>query len=157
MEIIEALILLLHPIAALVIIREFARQRNWRKLSVSLRGSERAKELDNHELQGERLFRWVLIVVALAFVAKVASSLLSGEDFTLDLLMPGHFHGWAGLLGVALMTYLWNLGRKTSAEKQAGKSFVKLKQLHGKLSDVMIGLIAIHAFLGFLYLLQLIG
>jgi len=156
-EIIEALILLLHPIAALVIIREFARQRNWRKLSVSLRGSERAKELDNHELQGERLFRWVLIVVALAFVAKVASSLLSGEDFTLELLMPGHFHGWAGLLGVALMTYLWNLGRKTSAEKKAGNSFVKLKQLHGKLSDVMIGLIAIHAFLGFLYLLQLIG
>ena len=99
----------------------------------------------------------MLIVVALAFVAKVASSLLSGEDFTLDLLMPGHFHGWAGLLGVALMTYLWNLGRKTSAEKKAGKSFVKLKQLHGKLSDVMIGLIAIHAFLGFLYLLQLIG
>ncbi|MAK94866.1 MAG: hypothetical protein CL994_00755 [Euryarchaeota archaeon] len=157
MEIIEALILLLHPIAALVIIREFARQRNWRKLSVSLKGSERAKELDNHELQGERLFRWVLIVVALAFVAKVASSLLSGEDFTLELLMPGHFHGWAGLLGVALMTYLWNLGRKTSAEKKAGNSFVKLKQLHGKLSDVMIGLIAIHAFLGFLYLLQLIG
>ena len=157
MEIIEALILLLHPIAALVIIREFARQRNWRKLSISLRGSERAKELDNHELQGERLFRWVLIVVALAFAAKVASSLLSGEDFTLDLLMPGHFHGWAGLLGVALMTYLWNLGRKTSAEKKAGNSFVKLKQLHGKLSDVMIGLIAIHAFLGFLYLLQLIG
>ena len=157
MEIIEALILLLHPIAALVIIREFARQRNWRKLSVSLKGSERAKELDNHELQGERLFRWVLIVVALAFVAKVASSLLSGEDFTLELLMPGHFHGWAGLLGVALMTYLWNLGRKTRAEKKAGKSFVKLKQLHGKLSDVMIGLIAIHAFLGFLYLLQLIG
>jgi|TARA_B100000131_G_scaffold74271_1_gene70613 hypothetical protein len=156
-EIIEALILLLHPIAALVIIREFARQRNWRKLSVSLKGSERAKELDNHELQGERLFRWVLIVVALAFVAKVASSLLSGEDFTLELLMPGHFHGWAGLLGVALMTYLWNLGRKTSAEKKAGNSFVKLKQLHGKLSDVMIGLIAIHAFLGFLYLLQLIG
>ena len=157
MEIIEALILLLHPIAALVIIREFARQRNWRKLSVSLRGSERAKELDNHELQGERLFRWVLIVVALAFASKVASSLLSGEDFTLDLLMPGHFHGWAGLLGVALMTYLWNLGRKTSTQKKAGKSFVKLKQLHGKLSDVMIGLIAIHAFLGFLYLLQLIG
>ena len=157
MEIIEALILLLHPIAALVIIREFARQRNWRKLSVSLRGSERAKELENHELQGERLFRWVLIVVALAFASKVASSLLSGEDFTLDLLMPGHFHGWAGLLGVALMTYLWNLGRKTSAEKKAGKSFAKSKQLHGKLSDIMIGLIAIHAFLGFLYLLQLIG
>ena len=71
--------------------------------------------------------------------------------------MPGHFHGWAGLLGIALMTYLWRSGRKTSAEKKAGESFAKSKQLHGKLSDIMIGLIAIHAFLGFLYLLQLIG
>jgi len=34
---------------------------------------------------------------------------------------------------------------------------VKSKELHGRLSDVMMGLIAIHAFLGFLYLLQLIG
>ena len=157
MEITQVLILLLHPFAALVVIREFARQRNWRKLSTTLKGPERAEKLENHEIQGERLFRWVLFVVSLAFAAKITSSLLSGEGFSLDLLMPGHFHGWAGLLGVALMTYLWNLGRKTSAEKKAGNSFVKLKQLHGKLSDVMIGLIAIHAFLGFLYLLQLIG
>ena len=151
------LILLLHPIAALVVIREFARQRNWRKLSISLKGSERVAELEKHEVQGERLFRWVLMVIAMAFVAKVASSLISGEEFELDLLMPGHFHGWAGLLGLALMIYLWSLGRKTTAKKKAGDSFVKIKELHGRLSDVMMGLIAIHAFLGFLYLLQLIG
>ncbi len=98
MEITQVLILLLHPIAALVVIREFARQRNWRKLSTTFKGSERAAELENHETQG-----------------------------------------------------------KTSAEKKGGKSFAKSKQLHGKLSDIMVGLIAIHAFLGFLYLLQLIG
>ena len=151
------LILLLHPITALVVIREFARQRNWRKLSISIKGSERASELDNHEIQGERLFRWVLIVIALAFAAKVASAVISGEEFAADLLMPGHFHGWGGLLGLALMTYLWISGRKTSAKKRAGESFVKFKELHGRLSDVMVGLITIHAFLGFLYLLQLIG
>jgi len=156
-EITQVLILLLHPIAALVVIREFARQRDWRKLSISLKGSERVAELEKHEVQGERLFRWVLMVIAMAFVAKVASSLISGEEFELDLLMPGHFHGWAGLLGLALMIYLWSLGRKTTAKKKAGDSFVKIKELHGRLSDVMMGLIAIHAFLGFLYLLQLIG
>ena len=97
MEITQVLILLLHPIAALVVIREFVRQRNWRKLSISLKGSERAAELDNHEIQGERLFRWVLIVIALAFVAKVTSAIISGEDFAADVLMPGHFHGWGGI------------------------------------------------------------
>ncbi|MEE3303502.1 MAG: hypothetical protein VX191_01290 [Candidatus Thermoplasmatota archaeon] len=157
MEITQVLILLLHPIAALVVIREFARQRNWRKLSTSLKGSERSTQLEKHEVQGERLFRWVFVVITLAFAAKVASALISGEEFELGLLMPGHFHGWGGLLALALMTYLWSLGRKTSANKKARESFAKVKELHGRLSDVMMGLIAIHAFLGFLYLLQLIG
>ena len=79
MEITQVLILLLHPFAALVVIREFARQRNWRKLSTTLKGSERAEKLENHEIQGERLFRWVLFVVSLAFAAKITSSLLSGK------------------------------------------------------------------------------
>ncbi|MCS5531815.1 MAG: hypothetical protein NZ780_03300 [Candidatus Poseidoniales archaeon] len=157
MGITQVLILLLHPIAALLVIREFARQRNWRKLSISLKGSERAAELENHEVQGERLFRLVLIVITIAFAAKVVHALILGEEFELSLLMPGHFHGWVGLLGLVLMTYLWSLGRKTSANKRAGESFAKVKQLHGRLSDVMMGLIVIHAFLGFLYLIQLIG
>ena len=42
-------------------------------------------------------------------------------------------------------------------KKRAGESFAKIKTITRKLSDVMMGLIAIHAFLGFLYLLQLIG
>ena len=52
---------------------------------------------------------------------------------------------------------MWSLGRKTRAKKAAGESFARMKDLHGRLSDVMIGLILIHAFLGFLYLIQLIG
>ena len=99
----------------------------------------------------------VLIVITIAFAAKVVHALILGEEFELGLLMPGHFHGWVGLLGLVLMTYLWSLGRKTSATKRAGESFAKVKQLHGRLSDVMMGLIVIHAFLGFLYLIQLIG
>ena len=88
MGITQVLILLLHPIAALLVIREFARQRNWRKLSISLKGSERAAELENHEVQGERLFRLVLIVITIAFAAKVVHALILGEEFELSLLMP---------------------------------------------------------------------
>ena len=98
------LILLLHPIAALVVIREFVRQRNWRKLSISLKGSERAAELDNHEIQGERLFRWVLIVIALAFVAIFPYILMELMGINYDL---ASFFGGTSLLiivGVALDT-----------------------------------------------------
>ena len=151
------LILLLHPIAALLVIREFILQRDWRKKSLELKGQERASESRRHEIEGERLFRLVIAVIGLAFLARLVSASLSGEDLGYDDLMPGHFHGWGGLLGLLLMTYLWVLGRRASSRKAAGDSFSKTKNLHGRLSDVMMVLIIIHAFLGFLYLLQLIG
>ena len=151
------LILLLHPIAALLVIREFILQRDWRKKSKELKGQERASELRRHKRAGERLFRLVIAVIGLAFLARLVSASLSGEDVGYDDLMPGHIHGWGGLLGLILMAYLWFLGRRASARKATGESFARTKDLHGRLSDVMMGLIIIHAFLGFLYLLQLIG
>ena len=151
------LILLLHPIAALLVIREFILQRDWRKKSLELKGQERASESRRHEIEGERLFRLVIAVIGLAFLARLVSASLSGEDLGYDDLMPGHFHGWGGLLGLLLMTYLWILGRRASSRKAAGESFARTKDLHGRLSDVMMVLIIIHAFLGFLYLLQLVG
>lgn len=151
------LILLLHPIAALLVIREFILQRDWRKKSLELKGQERASESRRHEIEGERLFRLVIAVIGLAFLARLVSASLSGEDLGYDDLMPGHFHGWGGLLGLLLMTYLWILGRRASSRKAAGESFSRTKDLHGRLSDVMMVLIIIHAFLGFLYLLQLVG
>ena len=151
------LVLLLHPIAALLVIREFILQRDWRKKSLELKGQKRASELRRHEIVGERLFRLVIAVVGLAFLARLVSASLAGEDVGYDVLIPGHFHGWGGLLGLLLMTYLWSLGRKASSRKAAAESFSRTKDLHGRLSDVMMGLIIIHAFLGFLYLLQLIG
>ena len=153
----QVFVLLLHPFAALLVIREFVRQRDWRKQSIALKGAERAAALERHETEGGRLFRLVIAVISLAFLARIASDVLVGEELGIETLIPGHFHGWGGLLGLGLMTYLWSLGRKTRAKKAAGESFARVKDLHGRLSDVMMGLILIHAFLGFLYLIQLIG
>ena len=153
----QVLVLLLHPIAALLVIREFILQREWRKKNKELKGEDRATELRRHEIGGERLFRLVIAVIGLAFLARLVSAFLAGEDVGYDELVPGHFHGWGGLIGLLLMTYLWSLGRRASSRKAAGESFARTKKLHGRLSDVMMGLIIIHAFLGFLYLLELIG
>ena len=153
----QVFILILHPLAALLAIREFVRQREWRTKSIELKGAERVAALERHEIEGGRLFRIVIAVIVLAFMARLASTLLASEDLGIETLIPGHFHGWSGLLGLCLMTYLWSLGRKTSAKKVAGESFARLKDLHGRLSDVMMGLIIVHAFLGILYLLQLIA
>ena len=93
----QYLVLLLHPIAALLVIREFILQRDWRKKSLELKGQKRASELRRHEIGGERLFRLVIAVIVLAFLARLVSASLSGEDVGYDDLMPGHFHGWGDI------------------------------------------------------------
>jgi len=88
-------------------------------------------------------------------VARAVLAQFDGVDAT-AYLVPGHFHGWAGLLGLALMLNLWRMGRKTRNQKAEGQSFARSKEMHGKISDLMMTLVFIHAFLGFLYLLAIL-
>ena len=78
------------------------------------------------------------------------------EDYLLECIVPDHFHGWVGFLGLILMLTLRKHGRTTSRLKDSGESFARSKQMHGKISDVMLLLVIIHAFLGFLYLLKIL-
>ena len=48
MDPIQVFILLLHPLAALLAIREFVRQRGWRTKSIELKGAERVAALERH-------------------------------------------------------------------------------------------------------------
>jgi hypothetical protein len=48
------------------------------------------------------------------------------------------------------------MGRKTRNQKAEGQSFARSKEMHGKISDLMMTLVFIHAFLGFLYLLAIL-
>ena len=59
-------------------------------------------------------------------------------------------------MGLLFMITLWRMGRKTSDLKSRGKSFARSKEFHGRISDVMMMLVVIHAFLGFLYLLKIL-
>ena len=155
MDSVSSALLLLHPIAALTLIWMFVRQRRWRQQSLLLRGAKRAASLEDHQVTGDRMMAAVIGVIALAFGAHIARASLDGLEAT-AYLVPGHFHGWAGLLGLLFMITLWRMGRKTRDLKSEGKSFASSKEFHGRISDVMVMLVVIHAFLGFLYLLKIL-
>ena len=70
-------------------------------------------------------------------------------------MMPNNFHASGGLLGVILMFILWRSGHSTN-KKIGTDTFSRTKNLHGRSGDIMSILVIIHAFLGFLYLLQII-
>ena len=54
------------------------------------------------------------------------------------------------------MIALWRVCLATRDLKSKGKSFAHSKELHGRISDVMMMLVTIHAFLGFIYLLKIL-
>ena len=155
MEPVRYAVVLAHPIAALLLIWAFYRQRGWRKDSMSLSGAERRSAVDKHETTGYLIAIATIGIVALAFASNVARGIIDNDDPT-SLLLPGHFHGWSGIIGVSLMFFLWSLGRKTKNERTSGESFARTKEMHGTLSDIMAIILAIHAFLGFLYLLTIL-
>tara|TARA_B100000029_G_scaffold169975_1_gene166259 strand:+ start:3707 stop:4225 length:519 start_codon:yes stop_codon:yes gene_type:complete len=148
-------ILLLHPIAAMGLIWMFVRQRRWREQSSLLRGDERKQALADHEITGEWVVRATIGVIGLAFAAQIARASIEGAEWN-EYIVPDHFHGWVGFLGLFLMLILRKYGRTTRTLKESGMSFARSKQTHGMISDVMLLLITIHGFLGFLYLLKIL-
>ena len=147
-------IILAHPIAASILIWAFYKQYGWvPKLGFTNR-EDREAAIRDHESMGNKVALAVLIVIVIAFISNVLRGLIDNNDPS-SLLLPG-FHGWTGLIGLAMMYVLWRLGRKTSEARDSGEKFASIKQSHEKLSDLVALLVAIHAFLGFLYLLSIL-
>jgi len=152
-------ILLLHPIAALAVIGWMVRQHRWRQRGQLLKGEQRKAQVAAHERDGERLYilAWLLVIGGFT-----ANALHRSRTEGLSLpysLMPtgaGGLHAGGGLLGLALITVLWRKGRKARDLRNAGEPWAAEKTRHGRASDAIMVLIAIHAFLGFLYLIQLL-
>ena len=116
-------ILLLHPIAALIVIGWMIRQHRWRQRGRILKGDERKVAVESHQRDGERLYILAWLLVLGGFIAH-ATYRIRTESVTLpEALLPsgaGGLHAGGGLLGLALLTVLWRKGRKTAICRSAG-------------------------------------
>ena len=147
-------VIISHPLAALLLIWLFFRQKAWREQSSLMRGEQRNTALVEHESMGNRIVIASVGIVGLAFVSNAARGIIDHGDAS-SYMVPG-FHGATGLIGLTMMIYVWNLGRKTKSQKDSGEKFARTKEVHGRISDVMGMLVLLHAFLGFLYLLSIL-
>jgi len=148
-------IILVHPLAATILIWMFYKQHGWTPKSGFSNRENREIALRKHESLGDRLAFATLLVVAIAFISNLFRGLIDNDDPS-SYLLPGHFHGWAGIIGLVMMVLLWRLGRNTSRAREAGEKFARTREAHGKMSDLVAVFVAIHAFLGFLYLLAIL-
>jgi hypothetical protein len=160
MDATNLVIILLHPIIALAVIGWMIRQHRWRQRGILLKGEDRKAAVESHERDGERLYILAWIVVLTGFGANSLYRIMT-EDVTFpNALMPsgaGGLHAGGGIIGLILITILWRKGRKTRDLRNAGESWSAEKQRHGRASDAIMILIGLHAFLGFLWLMQLLS
>lgn len=160
MESVDLVIILLHPLIALAVIAWMVKQHQWRERGKLLKGDDRVVAVSKHERLGERLYKLSWLVVITGFVGNALhqSRNLDGVGFFQALLPPsaGALHAAGGVLGLGLVTMLWYKGRKVKSLREQGVSSAREKLQHGRASDVIIALIVIHAFLGFLWLMQLL-
>ena len=160
MDATNLVIILLHPLAALGVIGWMIRQHRWRQRGLLLKGDERRAAVHSHERDGERLYILAWIIVAGGFIANSLFRIRTEGATLPGALMPsgaGGLHAGGGIIGLILITILWRKGRKARDLRNAGESWAAEKQRHGRASDAILVLIGLHAFLGFLWLMQLLS
>ena len=155
----ELAIIIVHPIIAILVIGWMVKQHRWRQQGKLLKGDERKAAVTSHERDGERLYIMAWLVVVSGFIANALHRMRT-ENLTLpSALLPtgaGGLHAGGGIIGLVLITILWQKGRKSRDLRDAGQPWVAEKNRHGRAFDAILILIAIHAFLGFLWLMQLL-
>jgi hypothetical protein len=125
-----------------------------------LKGDERRAAVHSHERDGERLYILAWIIVVGGFIANSLYRIRTEGATLPGALMPsgaGGLHAGGGIIGLILITILWRKGRKARDLRNAGESWAAEKQRHGRASDAILVLIGLHAFLGFLWLMQLLS
>lgn len=150
METVTVALLLVHPLLAVLVILWMVRQHGWRKAGGTLRGEARAMALEAHVRQGERLLVVTVGVVLVAVVARALAGVIEQGSMT-AMLLPESLHGWTGPVGLWILWSTVRHGRKTLAAMEEGASFARLRTVHGRAADLMLVLVTVHAFLGFLY------
>lgn len=156
MDLITTIVLLLHPLLASGLVVWIWWQYAWRKKSYELKGEERAMHLARHERNGERLLWATGGVILVAFAARGFTGLYDGQAL-LPSLVPQSLHGFMGPVGFGLMVFMTRLGKQTRAQRQAGESFQATKLKHGRAADLIVYMVFIHAFLGFIYTFDVLG
>lgn len=134
MDVLRTVILLLHPITAVAILAWMWWQYGWKRKSRELKGETRREALERHEKVGERILQAAILTVFIAFFARWYTGLG---------LIPDSLHGFTGPIGITLLWITARWGRFSRKDKMA-------KRKHGRAADLLIALMILHSFLGFL-------
>ncbi len=155
MGVISAIVLLLHPIFASILIAAMWWQYSWKNRNLEFKGQTRIEKFEQHQQFGELLLKSGVVIVLIAFCARAFDAYAKNEPIFVNLI-PTNLHGFTGPIGLFLLYYMVRFGRKAALMKEDGQSYTLTKKQHGRAADLVMILVFIHGFLGFLYIFEVL-
>ena len=158
-SLIDALVILAHPLAGMA--AAYFLYKQWsaiksirRKSNTSTMSAKQKDEIMNkHQSMGRKAPSIVAFVITLAIVAEIYRGIVM--DVPLSELVS--LHGWLGALLLLATISMSKTGRSMSSSKSEDYHKTPQRNIHSKIGDAMMWLLASIVFLGFLRLLTVLG
>ncbi|MBJ61586.1 MAG: hypothetical protein CMB54_06740 [Euryarchaeota archaeon] len=159
MDGLDIVILLLHPVVATAFIIWILNKRSRKRFVTS--HSEISHGNNGKSVSRSRIFviSWALVISG--FVANFIFNYRNGNTDIVSILIPagvGSLHSIGGLLGIFLLTLITIRKRRSSTHHNHEIKDANNKNKSGQLSQNLVTIVIIgHAFLGFIWLIELIS
>jgi hypothetical protein len=119
----------------------------------TMSAKQKDKILNKHQTMGRKAPSIVAFVITLAIVAEIYRGIVMDVPFS-ELLS---LHGWLGALLLIATISMSKTGRSMSSSKSEDYHKTPQRNIHSKIGDAMMWLLASIVFLGFLRLLTVLG
>jgi hypothetical protein len=156
---IDALVILAHPLAGMTaayfLYKQWSTIKSIRRKSntSTMSAKQKDKILNKHQTMGRKAPSIVAFVITLAIVAEIYRGIVMDVPFS-ELLS---LHGWLGALLLIATISMSKTGRSMSSSKSEDYHKTPQRNVHSKIGDAMMWLLASIVFLGFLRLLTVLG
>ena len=156
---IDALVILAHPLAGMTaayfLYKQWSTIKSIRRKSntSTMSAKQKDKILNKHQTMGRKAPSIVAFVITLAIVAEIYRGIVMDVPFS-ELLS---LHGWLGALLLIATISMSKTGRSLSSSKSEDYHKTPQRNIHSKIGDAMMWLLASIVFLGFLRLLTVLG
>ncbi|DAC62480.1 MAG: hypothetical protein CMB26_04130 [Euryarchaeota archaeon] len=158
MDTVDLVILLLHPIAAILVIGWIFQQQRKRQRDRRFKSDESITQGYTRQKERDRIYKLTWFLVISGFIANFSYNIRSGDANLQDIILPagvGGLHTLGGVFGIALLTYL-RIRKRGPKSSPSENSESEENRTGWSLYDTLMLLVVIHAFLGFLWLFELL-
>ena len=156
---VDAMVLLAHPLAGIGAAYFLYRQWSGIKLigrksnPLTISSEQKDMILNKHQNMGRKAPLLLASVVSLAIAAEIYRGTVMGVPFP-ELVS---LHGWLGVLLLIATISMSKTGKSMTSLESKDYHKSPYRNMHSKIGDAMMWLLASIVFLGFLRLLQVLG